>query len=31
VTWLGESMGPAKVFGIALICAGVILVSRSSA
>jgi multidrug transporter EmrE-like cation transporter len=31
VTWLGESMGPAKVLGIALICAGVILVSRSSA
>jgi multidrug transporter EmrE-like cation transporter len=30
VVWLGESMGPAKVFGIALICAGVILVSRSS-
>jgi multidrug transporter EmrE-like cation transporter len=28
--WLGESMGPAKVFGIALICAGVVLVSRSS-
>ena len=31
VLWLGESMGPAKVLGIALICAGVILVSRSSA
>jgi multidrug transporter EmrE-like cation transporter len=31
VLWLGESMGPAKVFGIALICAGVVLVSRSSA
>ena len=30
VVWLGESMGPAKVLGIALICAGVILVSRSS-
>jgi multidrug transporter EmrE-like cation transporter len=29
--WLGESMGPAKVLGIALICAGVILVSRSTA
>jgi multidrug transporter EmrE-like cation transporter len=29
--WLGESMGPAKVCGIALICAGVVLVSRSSA
>jgi multidrug transporter EmrE-like cation transporter len=31
VLWLGESMGPAKVFGIALICAGVVLVSRSPA
>ena len=31
VLWLGESMGPAKVLGIALICAGVILVSRSPA
>ncbi|HEV7611181.1 MAG TPA: SMR family transporter [Steroidobacteraceae bacterium] len=31
VLWLGESMGPAKMFGIALICAGVFLVSRSSA
>jgi multidrug transporter EmrE-like cation transporter len=30
VVWLGESMGPAKVLGIALICAGVFLVSRSS-
>ena len=30
VLWMGESMGPAKVMGIALICAGVILVSRSS-
>jgi multidrug transporter EmrE-like cation transporter len=30
VMWLGESMTPAKVFGIALICAGVVLVSRSS-
>ena len=30
VLWLGESMGPAKVLGIALICAGVILVSRST-
>jgi multidrug transporter EmrE-like cation transporter len=28
--WLGESMTPAKVLGIALICAGVILVSRST-
>src|ERR1700731_1735050 len=31
VLWLGEGMGPAKALGIALICAGVILVSRSSA
>jgi multidrug transporter EmrE-like cation transporter len=31
VLWLGESMGPAKVLGIALICAGVVLVSRSPA
>jgi multidrug transporter EmrE-like cation transporter len=31
VLWLGESLGPGKVLGIALICAGVILVSRSSA
>jgi multidrug transporter EmrE-like cation transporter len=31
VLWLGESMAPAKVLGIALICGGVILVSRSSA
>jgi multidrug transporter EmrE-like cation transporter len=31
VLWLGESMAPAKVIGIALICGGVILVSRSSA
>jgi len=31
VMWLGESMTPAKVFGITLICAGVALVSRSSA
>jgi multidrug transporter EmrE-like cation transporter len=31
VLWLGESVGPAKMLGIALICAGVILVSRSSA
>ncbi len=30
VLWLGESMGPAKVLGIALICAGVVLVSRNS-
>ena len=31
VLWLGESMTPAKVLGIALICVGVILVSRSTA
>jgi multidrug transporter EmrE-like cation transporter len=31
VIWLGEGMPPAKVLGIALICAGVILVSRSAA
>ena len=31
VLWLGESMGPGKVLGIVLICAGVVLVSRSSA
>ncbi len=30
VLWLGEIMTPAKVFGIALICAGVVLVSRSA-
>jgi multidrug transporter EmrE-like cation transporter len=30
VLWLGETMNPAKVAGIALICVGVILVSRSS-
>jgi multidrug transporter EmrE-like cation transporter len=30
VLWLGESLTPAKVLGIALICAGVVLVSRSS-
>jgi multidrug transporter EmrE-like cation transporter len=29
--WLGESLSVPKVLGIALICAGVILVSRSSA
>jgi multidrug transporter EmrE-like cation transporter len=28
--WLGESLTLAKVLGIALICAGVVLVSRSS-
>jgi multidrug transporter EmrE-like cation transporter len=27
--WLGETLSPAKVLGIALICAGVVLVSRS--
>ena len=31
VLWLGESMAPGKVLGIALICTGVILVSRSPA
>jgi multidrug transporter EmrE-like cation transporter len=31
VLWLGETLNPAKVVGIALICVGVILVSRSSA
>ena len=31
VLWLGETLSPGKVFGIALICAGVVLVSRSSA
>jgi multidrug transporter EmrE-like cation transporter len=30
VAWLGESLTPGKVLGIALICAGVVLVSRSS-
>jgi multidrug transporter EmrE-like cation transporter len=30
VLYLGESMSPAKMLGIVLICAGVILVSRSS-
>jgi multidrug transporter EmrE-like cation transporter len=30
VMWLGESMPLAKVFGIVLICAGVVLVSRYS-
>jgi multidrug transporter EmrE-like cation transporter len=29
VVWLGEVMSPAKILGIALICAGVVLVSRS--
>ncbi len=31
VLWLGETLSPAKICGIALICAGVVLVSRSSA
>jgi multidrug transporter EmrE-like cation transporter len=31
VLWLGETLSSAKVLGIALICVGVILVSRSSA
>ena len=31
VAWLGETLTPAKVLGIALICAGVVLVSRNSA
>jgi multidrug transporter EmrE-like cation transporter len=30
VLWLGETLSPAKVLGIALICGGVILVSRSA-
>jgi multidrug transporter EmrE-like cation transporter len=30
VTWLGESLTPGKILGIALICLGVVLVSRSS-
>lgn len=30
VLWLGETLNAAKVLGIALICVGVILVSRSS-
>jgi multidrug transporter EmrE-like cation transporter len=30
VLWLGETLTPAKVLGIALICAGVVLVSRNS-
>jgi len=31
VLWLGETLSPVKVLGIALICVGVVLVSRSSA
>jgi multidrug transporter EmrE-like cation transporter len=30
VAWLGETLTPAKVLGIALICTGVVLVSRNS-
>ncbi len=30
VLWLGEIVTPAKMLGIALICCGVVLVSRSS-
>lgn len=30
VAWLGESLTPGKMLGIALICTGVVLVSRSS-
>jgi multidrug transporter EmrE-like cation transporter len=30
VLWLGETLSPAKILGIALICAGVVLVSRGS-
>jgi len=30
VVWLGETLSPAKMLGIALICIGVVLVSRSS-
>lgn len=30
VVWLGESLSPAKMLGIALICLGVVLVSRST-
>jgi multidrug transporter EmrE-like cation transporter len=31
VLWLGETLSPAKILGIALICMGVVLVSRSPA
>jgi multidrug transporter EmrE-like cation transporter len=31
VLWLGEVMTPTKIVGIALICLGVVLVSRSAA
>jgi multidrug transporter EmrE-like cation transporter len=30
VAWLGETLTPAKILGIALICTGVLLVSRNS-
>lgn len=30
VAWLGESLTPAKLLGIALICSGVVLVSRNA-
>jgi multidrug transporter EmrE-like cation transporter len=30
VGWMGETLSTAKILGIALICAGVVLVSRSS-
>jgi multidrug transporter EmrE-like cation transporter len=30
VAWLGESLTPAKMLGIALICIGVVLVSRNA-
>jgi drug/metabolite transporter (DMT)-like permease len=30
VAWLGETMTAAKLLGIAFICVGVVLVSRSS-
>jgi multidrug transporter EmrE-like cation transporter len=30
VAWLGETLTPVKMLGIALICAGVVLVSRNS-
>ena len=31
VIWLGETLSPLKVLGIAMICIGVVLVSRSAA
>jgi multidrug transporter EmrE-like cation transporter len=30
VAWLGEALTPAKMLGIALICTGVVLVSRNA-